>query len=84
MIETKIPGIQAQHAVITPLCRLNRTAEGAFEEALRRLKESYDFMLNAEPNVLASYHLVITVERPPESKGNMIAHCCKVEETPDA
>ncbi len=59
-----ILGITAKHAIITPVCRANRTPEGAFEEAVRRLKEEYDICRAIEGNEDVNYHLVLTVERP--------------------
>jgi len=58
-----IPGITAKHAIITPVCRANRTVDGAWEEAVRRLREEYE-ACQTEGNARANFHLVLTVERP--------------------
>lgn len=61
-IEARIPGIAAQHAVITPQCRSGKTAGGAFEEAVERLRQEYEACQN-DANTDANFHLVLTVER---------------------
>ncbi len=62
MSETKIPGICAKHAVITPACRDGHSDMGAFWEAANRLREEYKSCL-VEANKDAKFHLVLTVER---------------------
>jgi len=59
-----VPGITAKHAIITPACRSSHTAEGAFEEAVRRLREEYLTCAGLDCNATVSFHLVLTVERP--------------------
>ena len=56
------PGIKALHAIISPLCRANRTTEGAFDEAVNRCRTEYLACQN-EANAEANFHLVLTVER---------------------
>ena len=63
MAETRIPGIKAGHAVITPNCRRIHGGPGAYEEACRRLREHYESLL-VEGNRDADIHLTITVQRP--------------------
>jgi hypothetical protein len=63
MSHTSIPGIKAVHAVISPTCRQNRTLTGAFDEAVRRLREEYEACAKYEINSNVNYHLVLTVER---------------------
>lgn len=63
MIETKTPGIQATHIVITPACRENRTPFEAFETAIDKLHAAYWFALEAKVNEAANLHIVLTVER---------------------
>lgn len=58
-----IPGITAIHAIITPVCRANRGEEGAWEEAVRRLKAEYDACIAIPENAGVKYHVVLTVER---------------------
>ena len=41
MSKTMIPGIAAQHAIITAECIKTHGFEGAFDEAARRLKLAY-------------------------------------------
>jgi hypothetical protein len=62
MSNSVIPGIKAKHAIITPVCRANRTNVGAFEEAVQRLRDEYAACLEA--NEQSNFHLVLTVERP--------------------
>lgn len=62
MIESKIPGIKATHAVISPTCRANRTATGAFDEAVRRLRESYEGIVAARTDEY-DCHIVLTVAK---------------------
>lgn len=67
--ETLIPGVKALHAVITPACRRNRGASGAFDEALRRLRTEYEAVLKGwteagKANGI-NLHLTLTVERLP-------------------
>lgn len=67
---TKIPGIKVRHAIITPVCRKNRTLEGAFEEAVRRLKDEYYACLQYSGNDEADFHLVLTLDRPKEDESH--------------
>jgi hypothetical protein len=62
-----VPGINALHAVITPVCRKNRGQDGAFDEAVRRIREEYDSVIkgwteNGKPDGI-NLHLVLSVER---------------------
>jgi hypothetical protein len=59
----QVPGVTAKHAIITPVCRTGRGVEGAFDEAVRRLREEY-LACQTAGNAEASFHLVLTVERP--------------------
>ena len=36
---------------ITPNCRATRTADGAWNEAVRRLREIYDAQVNHDPSI---------------------------------
>lgn len=63
MSETKIPGIKTKHAIITKVCRKNRGVDGAFDEAVRRLREDYESLAAAPANEAANFHLVLTVDR---------------------
>ena len=62
----RMPGTCANYCIITDDCRVNRTDEGAFEEAVKRLLGSY---LQATRNFGrkrgARFHLALTIERPP-------------------
>lgn len=61
----KVPGICAQHAIITEQCRQNRGDAGAFNEAMRRLFMAYEGSLvgwrsqGKEPNI----HVILSVEK---------------------
>lgn len=62
---TKLPGIKVRHAMISDVCRENKTDEGAIDEALVRLKESYMDTIRHWPiGKEAEFHVVLTVEYP--------------------
>lgn len=64
---TKIPGIKAQHAIITDNCRNIHGTDGAFVEAIERLKKNYDNCVEGwdEQKVKGvNYHLVLVIQRP--------------------
>jgi len=60
-----IPGIAAKHVIITPTCRTNRGKDGAFEEAVKRLCEEYNAVMNCDGADEVEFHVVLTVVRPP-------------------
>jgi hypothetical protein len=64
--ETKIPGLAAKHAIVTPTCRKNRTALGALAEAIERLQLEYIACVDVPENENAVYHFVLTIERQAE------------------
>jgi hypothetical protein len=64
MSETRIQGLAAKHAIVTPTCRQNRTAIGALDEAIERLRQEYIACTEVLENQDAIYHFVLTVERP--------------------
>ena len=64
MSETRIAGLAAKHAIVTPICRQNRTAVGALDEAIQRLRQEYLACTQVLENQDAVYHFVLTVERP--------------------
>lgn len=59
----KAPGSIAKHVIITPVCRQNRTDEGAFDEAVARLKEEYFACLPYHADRGSNFHLILSVER---------------------
>lgn len=60
---TVVPGMKAQHAIITEVCRLSRGHDGAFDEAVARLREEYDSLFReGVPNPM-EVHLVLSVVR---------------------
>jgi len=61
--QSLVPGITAKHAIVTPTCRASRGVEGAFDEAVKRLREEYIICAGLECNATANFHLVLTVER---------------------
>ncbi len=67
MSETRIPGIKAQHAIITDQCRVNKGDEAAIDEALGRLHHEYMQPATVPANMGkgVNFHVVLTVERPP-------------------
>ncbi len=64
MSQTKIPGMCALHAVITPNCRIVQGGPTeAFDEAVRRLREQYDSVVAGRGSDGPwDGHLVFTVE----------------------
>ena len=67
---TKVPGIVAHHAIITPDCRKLRkgvlsSEVLAFDEAMNRVREEYMLVIHhrahEDPFIV---HLVLTVEDP--------------------
>lgn len=56
--------ITAQHAVITPTCRANKTDMGAFDEAVERLRRQYLQSVEGWGDA-ANYHLKLELERLP-------------------
>jgi len=68
---TKIEGTCAAHSIITDECRRNRKDEGAWTEAVTRLRREYDrIAANWGTGMGVKIHLALTVERPikPEEK----------------
>lgn len=61
MSDTRIPGIKARHAIITPNCLRVKTDDEAFEEAVDRLRTEFHNTLGNRRSP-ANYHLVLTVE----------------------
>lgn len=60
---TKIPGINAKHAIITDECRANRGDLGAFGEASHRLMVEFIELMNQRSDEKGvNYHLVLVVE----------------------
>jgi len=60
----RVPGIMALHAIITKQCRLNRTDEGAVDEALARIKSEYVKLMESWPveGKPVQFHVALTVE----------------------
>lgn len=61
-VTTRVPGIAARHAIVTPTCRANRGDEGAVDEALRRLREEALAVIACREDEAYDLHLVLTVE----------------------
>ncbi len=68
MSTTKIDGMCALHTVITPNCvRIHgNNGLGAFDEAVRRLREEYKRCLEGwqSQGKIPTFHVVLTVEHP--------------------
>lgn len=61
----KVPGMQAMHVVITPTCRKNRTEDGAFDEAVRRLAEQYREICEKRSDIdECDFHMLLSLETP--------------------
>lgn len=59
---SKIPGITAAQAAITDVCRANRGDDGAFDEAVSRLRQQYDDIVGHRRDESGvEYHLVLSV-----------------------
>ncbi len=63
-----IPGFVAKHAIITDECRLGRGANGAFEEAVERLRLEYAQCVEGWKDHKVNFHIVMTVERLEETE----------------
>lgn len=68
---SKIPGITAKHAIITPNCRTVARPHldadprmAAFEEAIGRLREEYRAICDGHGDGDYRMHVVLTLERP--------------------
>lgn len=61
---SRLPGVKAKHAIITPRCRdVQGGNTEAFEEAARRLLEEYLSIIQMrEDREKINFHLVLTVE----------------------
>lgn len=64
-----VPGAIARHAIITDNCREAQGGDlAAFEEAVNRLRVSYQEIVQGWPRGAgAQLHVVLTVERPPSA-----------------
>ena len=55
--------IKAKHAIVTDTCRINKTDNGARDEALDRLRDEYDPLLKNWPiGSDVKFHFVLSVE----------------------
>ncbi len=68
MSETKIPGTSAVFAVISPKCREVHGNAGALEEAFKRVRDQYEYILEGwkDSPQQPTLRLVLTNERPIE------------------
>jgi hypothetical protein len=62
---TTINGLKAKHAIITPNCIVMHGVEGAIDEALKRLRESFMECYTgwASQGKIPEFHVVLTVDR---------------------
>ncbi len=60
----RLPGIKAQHAIVTPTCRANK-GSGAMEEAINLLRMEYLGLVSHPANTEANFHFILMVDRPP-------------------
>lgn len=61
----EIPGLALSHQIITDECRTNRGDAGAFEEAVQRIRDRYDWCAERSPAGRGvKLRLVLLVERP--------------------
>lgn len=59
-----VPGIVAQHAIITPNCRKVHGTEKALDVALARVRDEYLACAALDCNDEANYRVVLSIERP--------------------
>lgn len=64
---TKINGIKAKHAIVSPTCRTNKGNYNAGHEAAIILVNEYFTLACLEINKDAKFNFVLTVERPNNS-----------------
>lgn len=57
-----LPGVAGPHVIITPQCREASGVDGAWEEAVRRLKECYDGAVAGWGDTPFTAHVAITIE----------------------
>lgn len=56
--------IKAKHAIVSDVCRANRTTEGAVDEALARLREeALALMARRGEGRGDKFHFVLSIER---------------------
>jgi hypothetical protein len=65
-MQTTLPGLKASHQMITPTCRENRGDDGAFEEAIARIRRTYDSCVGHEANGEVTWHLALVRAEPGE------------------
>lgn len=59
-----LPGMKSKQVVISDNCRTNRGVEGAFDEAVRQVKEVYLRASDAQPiGEGTDFHLILAIER---------------------
>ena len=63
MDESTIPGMKAQHAIITPACVAMRGREGAIDEALARARKELEACMAGWEGHDCNFHVAVTVER---------------------
>ena len=61
--------MQVTAAFITPECRTSRGVDGAWDEAVARLRVEYDAILDGWKNqpIQPTLNLVLTMDRPEEA-----------------
>lgn len=64
MSQTVIPGLKAQHVIISDACIKLHGADGAFNIAVERLKKDYDLSVKGWKGKGAKLHLCFVVQRP--------------------
>lgn len=68
---SQIPGIKGAHCIISDECRSNHGDIGAFNEAMRRLRDEYERCANNWTiGRGAKLHLVLSLERPTPAAGS--------------
>jgi hypothetical protein len=60
--ETKIAGTKSSHQMITPACRSGRGIDGAFIEAVARVRKSYEQYAGSKSNDEVTWHIVLVRE----------------------
>ena len=58
----ELPGMCAQHAIITPTCRTNKGDKAVIDETLDRMRRELERCLTGWPTDGANFHVAVTVE----------------------
>ena len=63
MIKITVPGLLASHTVIKPQDREKYAPYELADELFNKLKYIYLSLANSEENIMATFHIVLSIER---------------------